>query len=432
MVLGLLTYLYYIQIPMKKLLREDVMNVLKDLKNNHPQEYELYKQLVAEASSVSEATSKELLDKIVKGWRNYSLAFLTAMTMTPALASDLKDYSPSTFNAIEKEVATEKSEKTPTPATIVTPARIPITGEVISFDFGQNFNSGQTTLTGKEGLVKSIEDIKQWCKGKNLKNFKIVITASESQVTNPKGFEKPKSLAQARAQVVERLVKGLGFGKIEINAIQGNTAYRAGVDKADDDKYKREQFVTVSIVVENSVCSMAPFTESGTQGTYEEYVSGKGELVLYTGTIPDRLVVLDNKGNVKQDSGYIATEETNSQSGYQEWKYVPIYILKLTQLRGDKTVMGSNAIVKNFNKYQDLVNYMLKPGATQTASKTVDQALIQLEAMFKGGGSKEFVFYEVGTGDKIVPFDDSRGDVIAKVYSPVGKTGFKITGLCNK
>ena len=407
------------------------MKVLRGLKNNHPQEYELYKQLVAEASSVNEGTSKELLDKIVKGWRNYSLAFLTAITMTPALASDLKDYSPSTFNAIEKEVATEKSEKTPTSTATVTPVRTPITGEVISFNFEENFNSGQTTLTNKEGLVKNINDIKQWCKGKNLKNFKIVITASESQVTNPKGFEKPKSLAQARAQVIERLVKGLGFGKIEINAMQGKTAYRAGVDKADNPRYKAEQFVTVSIVVENSVCSMAPFTESGAQGTYEEYVSGKGELVLSTGTIPDRLVVLDNKGNVKQDSGYVATEETNSQSGYQEWKYVPIYILKLTQLRGDKTIMGSNPIIKKFNTFQDLVNYMLKPGATQTTSKTVDEALSQLEAMFEGGGA-EFVLYQVGTGDIKVPFDDGKGDVKAKVYSPMGKTGFEITGLCNK
>ena len=416
---------------MKKILREDAMNILKDLKTNHPEEYDLFNQLVKSSNNVNEGTSKELLDKVVKGWKNFSLAFLTATTMTPALASDLKDYSPATFNAIEKEIAMEKSKEVPTATATATPARAPITGEVVSFSFGENFNSGEKTLTDKEGLVKNIKDIKQWCVGKNLKNFKIVITASESQVTNPKGFEKPKSLARARAKVIEDLVSNLGFGKIEINAEQGTTAYKAGVDNPDDLKYKREQFVTVSIVVENSVCSMAPFTESGAQGTYEEYVSGKGELVLYTGTIPDRLVVLDNKGNVKQDSGYVATEETNSQSGYQEWKYVPIYVLKLTELRGDKAVMGSNAIVKKFDKYQDLENFMLKPGAKKTKSDTVEEALKQLEAMFKGG-TKEFVIYEVGTGDRKVPFDDSKGDVKAKVYSPVGKTGFKITGLCTK
>jgi hypothetical protein len=417
---------------MKKVSREDAMNILKDLKTNHPDEYNLFNQLVKSSENVNEGTSKELLDKVVKGWRNYSLAFLTAMTMTPALASDLKDYSLSTFNAIEKEIAIEKSKETPTAIGTVTPARTPITGEVASFDFGENFNSGERTLTGKEGLVKNIKDIKQWCEGKNLKNFKIVITASESQVTNPKGFEKPKSLAQARAKVIEDLVSNLGFGKIEIDTQVGKTAYKAGVDNPDDLKYKREQFVTVSVVVENSVCSMAPFTESGTQGTYEEYVSGKGELVVYTGTIPDRLVVLDAKGNVKSDTGYVATEETNSKSGYQEWKYVPIYVLKLTELKGDAAIMGSKVITKQFDNYQDLVNYMLKPGAKQSKSDSMADALSKLEAMFTGGGPVEFVFYEVGKGDKKVPFDDSRGDVKAKVYSPVGKTGFKITGLCVK
>ena len=177
---------------------------------------------------------------------------------------------------------------------------------------------------------------------------------------------------------------------------------------------------------------MAPFEETGDQGTYEEYISGKGNLVLYTGTIPDRLVVLDTKGNIKSDTGYVATEETNSKSGYQEWKYVPIYVLKLTELKSNKTIMGSNVETLKATSYENLVSQMLKPGAKQTQSDTVDKALSQLEAMFKGGGTKEFVVYKVGTGDLKVPFDDSKGDVKAKVYSPVGKTGFNIKGSCTK
>ena len=413
---------------MKKVSREEAKQILSQLT---PQELSLYKQLNAAAQGVNEADIKSVVQNIAKGWKGWSTAMLMAVMMNSNIASAMNTYSPETSNAIEKEIAMEKSKETPATTATATPARAPITGEVASFSFGENFNSGEKTLTDKEGLVKNIKDIKQWCVGKNLKNFKIVITASESQVTNPKGFEKPESLARARAEAIEKLVSNLGFGKIEIDTEVGPTAYKAGVDNPDDLKYKREQFVTVSIVVENSVCSMAPFTESGAQGTYEEYVSGKGELVLYTGTIPDRLVVLDANGKVKQDTGYVATEETNSKSGYQEWKYVPIYVLKLTELRGDKAVMGSNAIVKKFDKYQDLENFMLKPGAKKTKSDSVEEALKQLEAMFKGG-TKEFVIYEVGTGDRKVPFDESKGDVKAKVYSPVGKTGFKITGLCNK
>ncbi len=416
---------------MKKLLREDVKQVLRDLKNNHPEEFELYKQLVAQASNVNETTSKELLDKIVKGWRNYSIAFLTAMTMTPALARDLKDYSPKTFNDIAKEITVDKSQQTQS----ITSAMKPLPGQVVSFDFGENFASGEVTLTNKQSLVSSIEAIKQWCKGKKLKNFKVVITASESQVTNPKGYEEPESLARARAEVIYKLVDKLklGFNKIEIDTQRGKIPYKSGVDNPDDQKYTNEQFVTVSIVVENSVCSMAPFTESGNQGTHEEYISGKGNLEIHTGTIPDRLVILDAKGKITYDTGYVATDKTNSQSGYEEWEYVPIYILKLTELASNKNVMGSKVKyldMSGVKTFEDLKNKMLKqPGKPTTKSDTVDSALQQLEAMFNSGVRK-FVAYEVGTGDLKIPFDENRGDVKVKVISPVGKTGFSITGQC--
>jgi hypothetical protein len=377
-------------------------------------------------SKLTEATAKEAaqaVKTIVQNWKGWSQAMLVAMLLTPNIANALETYSPNTLDAIRTEISAEAPTKAATPTSIP--------GEVISFSFGENFDSGKTSLISKESLVKNINDIKEWVKGKNLKNFKIVITAGESQVTNPKGFEKKGSLAQARAKVIEDLVGNLGFDKIEIDTKVGSTPYEKG-DDVNDPKFKAEQFVTVSIVVENSVCSMTPFSESGTQGTYEEYISGKGNLVLYTGTIPDRLVVLDASGKVKQDTGYVATEETNAKSGYQEWKYVPIYVLKLTELKGDTNIMGSNIETIKATSYEDLVNQMLKPGAKQTKSDTVDKALSQLEAMFKGGGAKEFVVYKVGTGDLKVPFDDSKGDVKAKVYSPVGKTGFSIEGSCTR
>ncbi len=377
-------------------------------------------------SKLTEATAKEAaqaVKTIVQNWKTWSQAMLVAMLLTPNIANALETYSPNTLDAIRTEISAEAPTKAATPTSIP--------GEVISFNFGENFDSGKTSLISKESLVKNINDIKEWVKGKNLKNFKIVITAGESQVTNPKGFESKGSLAQARAKVIEDLVGNLGFDKIEIDTKVGSTPYEKG-DDVNDPKFKAEQFVTVSIVVENSVCSMTPFSESGTQGTYEEYISGKGNLVLYTGTIPDRLVVLDASGKVKQDTGYVATEETNAKSGYQEWKYVPIYVLKLTELKGDTNIMGSNIETIKATSYEDLVNQMLKPGAKQTKSDTVDKALSQLEAMFKGGGAKEFVVYKVGTGDLKVPFDDSKGDVKAKVYSPVGKTGFSIEGSCTR
>jgi hypothetical protein len=405
------------------------MATLKDLLPQIPQdELAILRDLNSklDESKLTEVTAKETaqaVKTIVQNWKTWSKITVAAMLLIPNISNALETYSPETLNAIKTEMSAE------TPTKIKTPAPIP--GAVISFNFGENFDSGKTSLISKEILVKNINDIKEWVKGKNLKNFKIVITAGESQVTNPKGFESKGSLAQARAKVIEDLVSNLGFDKIEIDTKVGTTPYEKG-DNVNDPKYKAEQFVTVSIVVENSVCSMTPFSESGTQGTYEEYISGKGNLVLYTGTIPDRLVVLDASGKIKQDTGYVATEETNAKSGYQEWKYVPIYVLKLTELKGDQNVMGSNVETIKATSYEDLVNQMLKPGAKQTKSDTVDKALSQLEAMFKGGGAKEFVVYKVGTGDLKVPFDDSKGDVKAKVYSPVGKTGFNIEGSCTR
>jgi hypothetical protein len=47
-------------------------------------------------------------------------------------------------------------------------------------------------------------------------------------------------------------------------------------------------------------------------------------------------------------------------------------------------------------------------------------------------GIKEFVFYKVGTGDLKVDFMNSKGDSKVQVFSPVGKTGFDLTGQCTR
>ena len=88
----------------------------------------------------------------------------------------------------------------------------------------------------------NIDDIKSWTKGKNLNNFKIVVTAGESQVPNPQGFEKKGSLAEARAKVVRDLVKNLGIDKIDIVTKVGDTPYKKGND-VNDPKFKATSFL---------------------------------------------------------------------------------------------------------------------------------------------------------------------------------------------
>jgi hypothetical protein len=47
-------------------------------------------------------------------------------------------------------------------------------------------------------------------------------------------------------------------------------------------------------------------------------------------------------------------------------------------------------------------------------------------------GQKQFVIYTNGTSPSKLKFDQNKGEVQAKVYSPVGKTGYKITGSCKR
>ena len=380
-------------------------------------------------SKLTEATAKEAaqaVKTIVQNWKTWSKITVAAMLLIPNISNALETYSPETLNAIRTEISAETPTKAATPS--------PITGEVISFNFGENFDSGKTSLIGKENLVKNINDIKKWVKGKNLKNFKVVITAGESQVTNPKGFTSKGSLAQARAKVIEDLVSNLGFDKIEIDTKIGSTPYEKG-DNVNDPKFKAEQFVTVSIVVENNICDMPSSDENGKQGTasnnyitYDNYISGKGKLILHTGTIPDRLVILDGNGNIKQDTGYITTQKKPG-----DWKYTPMYVLELTQKRIDNPGIFTGDKIKTITvkDYEDLKLQLSNKANASVIGDEIGPALVQMEKMIKKG-IKEFVIYDLATQDVTLDFDDTKGEVQALVYSPVGKTGFNIKGSCKR
>jgi len=61
----------------------------------------------------------------------------------------------------------------------------------------------------------------------------------------------------------------------------------------------------------------------------------------------------------------------------------------------------------------------------------VNGPLKEMEGMIKKG-INTFVIYNIGTSNIKLNFDDSKGDVEAKVYSPVGKTGYSIGASCNR
>jgi hypothetical protein len=133
-----------------------------------------------------------------------------------------------------------------------------------TIDFETAFPSGQYNFTPKYMNVvnDSVTKISDYIKGKNLKDFKLVITPGESQVPNPKGFEQKGSLAMKRAEVLKKYLETalppiLNMSpQIEISSpVIGTTKWDDKLGK-DNDVYKKEQFVKVSVVLNTK--SVAP------------------------------------------------------------------------------------------------------------------------------------------------------------------------------
>jgi hypothetical protein len=126
-----------------------------------------------------------------------------------------------------------------------------------TIDFENVFTSGEYNFTPKYMNVvnNNVTKISDYIKGKNLKDFKLVITPGESQVPNPKGFEQKGSLAIKRAEVLKKYLETslppiLNISpKIEISTpVIGTTKWNNKLGK-ENNVYKKEQFVKVSVVV---------------------------------------------------------------------------------------------------------------------------------------------------------------------------------------
>lgn len=328
-----------------------------------------------------------------------------------------------------------------------------------SQDVSDFFPSGQYESEKVKNLIASAKSsIEEFIKKNGGKKFIITIDAGESQVTNPKGFETKGSLALARANSVKKyfseifpdlIENGTLVFKIPTDVSQvkiGETPYKRGDDK-NDKRYRAEQFVKFIIrgagksTNINQICSWNWKKAEG-QGeasknyiTTNELVSGTGELKIGTGNIPDRMIVINDKGLITQDTGYVATGPDTQP--YSEFKLVPLYIVNLTKLKGSKSVSGNNLVKITANNYDELLKKILvNPGSsdykTQASQNNteVGNALKQLKNMCLNGVT-EFIGYSIIPQDEAsLPFDTRTGDYKVQVFSPVGKTGYYIKGSC--
>lgn len=420
-----------------KVNKQEAKNILKKLS---PEELALYKQLNAELGGLNEAGTRSVLRTILGNWKSYSTAMLMAIMMNANMANAINRYSPDTYNAINTEILQDTGKGDPGQAVATSAvkgtSKIPGQRVVATANIQQTFGSGKADVDAKT-LQDEVAKIQQWIKDNKGRNFKIVITAGESQVPNQSGFKQKGSLARFRAEAVERVLSKSIKAPFEIKTTEPTIAYKKGVDNAQDPKYRKDQYITVDVVVDaKSICNFSP-DQPGAQGTvdndyvtFKDYISGEGTVTISPGQIPDRLIIVDANGNVKADTGYITTEKSKYSAN---WNYVPAYVLELTKAHLNKkltAVTGDKVIKIKANTYEELVSQLAAKANPSVIGDEIGPALAELRKMVQSGKVTEFVIYE-NMGDGTVKFNQEAGDLEAIVYSPVGSTGYQLKGDCH-
>jgi len=313
-----------------------------------------------------------------------------------------------------------------------------------SINLGELFDSGSYNVNEKVINVK-LQELKSKIKELRLEDFTIKITASESRVPNQEGFG-ILELAEKRAKVVkviiEKFLKDNGLTNVDVKTYARRGTEEWDGKNAHAEKYKKDQYVKLDILG-TQTCGFTLGTKGGTAKADNDYksvdekVEDGGYIRYTTGSIPDRITMTDSNGEIYYDSGYISTEK----SQYEDYKYVPLYIAKLTKLSKEhkgNAFKGKEVIKKEFNDFEELKNYLKvkedsrkdkgnKEKVRIKTSNEVEGGLKMLEGMFDEVGGV-FIFYKTDPGIQKTPI--SHDDKIT-VYSPVGKTGFKIEGSCD-
>lgn len=323
-------------------------------------------------------------------------------------------------------------------------------------NLGDKFAFGEyDSKNVKNNILELKPKIEEFIKNSGGNQFTVNITSGESNVTNPKGFETKGSLGLARANsvkkyfeeifpdLIEQGILIINSPKSESDVIIGKTPY----DKTKGDnknpelikKYKEEQFVTFDINGEGTECNFNFDVEAG-QGDPKlnyvltnEFLKGKGEMSFTPGQIPDRLIIVDGKGQIETDTGYI----TSDASKYTDWKYTPLYVLLLTKLRKTNPIaVSGNINTITATNYNELLAQLLNNPKSKTYKKYGDEiepALYEMKMMISQGQTT-FVVYNLSNTAITIPFDSPSGDKKVKVFSPIGtdkiKTGYGLVGKC--
>lgn len=316
------------------------------------------------------------------------------------------------------------------------------------FNINNSFKSGQYKLTDTSLIDAAIAEINAIVAKTPNTKYDVVTTSSESKVPNRGVGLKPGDLSLKRGQEVENYIKSkLGDNVSLKNNNLGIQGPEWDPSKGNDNpEYTKYQYTTITLVISagqkptstKDVCNWS-YKAPGGQGepsknyiTANEVIEGKGNLTITTGSIPDRMVVVNAQNQIVKDSGYVATKAHK----YTDFKYVPYYVAQLTKLNGTPAVSGKNLITIEATDYnslmkQLLVNPEVMPNSSylQSLGEEVSLGVKILKKMVESG-TTTFVLYSVENGAAVLPFDVNAGDKKVVVFSPVGQTGYEIKGSC--
>jgi hypothetical protein len=328
------------------------------------------------------------------------------------------------------------------------------------------FKFGEYQSDNAKNFITGLKPkIEEFIKNSGGKNFVVNISAGESNVTNPKGFETKGSLALARANSIKQYFEEIFPDLIKNNVLViktpkdvsevviGETPYdKTKGDNKNPEKiklYKQEQFVTFDIqgtgevrdINTKDICQWEGKKIEAGQGEEkynyvltDEKLFGNGNIIFDTGTIPDRLVILNKGGSITQDTGYVTTRAHR----YKEFKWVPLYVYQLTVInsKNNESVSGDKIIKITANSYQELLEQLVvdsKKIKSFYGGDEVGNPLRDLKILCDKG-TKEFVVYTQQQGPVNLNFDSSSGESEVKVYSPIGtdtiKTGYSVIAKC--
>lgn len=361
--------------------------------------------------------------------------FITAAVMatlmaTPSFSQALKTASPEQKNVITSFIKSEKSSQ--------------ITKDekaVFSLNFTSNFPSGRYEVSHNE-ISGKLESLKNFLSKNKGTNFTIKITASESQVPNQDNM-KTGQLANLRAVSLEKAINVFLKGNdLSVNVDKetkiGNVPWD-GKNK-DDEKYSKDQYIRLDVYAdagkEIAPCEISFNKNDGSMSTakegyvsFEETINQSGSMNISPGSIPDRLVIIKGD-NIIDDTGYFVDKE----HGYEQWLYVPLYIAQLTKIYADSPNLPAISNIKEkktFASFDELLKSLMKKNYNYSKDERseIKEGIIMLKQLWDSG-QREFIFYQMRNGNVDFNFNEGETGKIV-VYSPIGKTGFKLNGNCD-